>query len=446
VASQSTTTFQDLNLTPKTSYSYTVEAYDSDGHVSAPTAALNITTLADTTPPTVPTNLTDSLSTTSPSTSVVLNWTASSDAVGISGYQIFRNGNLITTTSGTGTTYTDNNLTPSTTYTYQLTAVDTLGNISAKASATPATITTASPPVNSLTPNTPTNFRAMFVSSFVTYLRWNEANTTGKVSGFRIYSGSKVIDTTNSTQGFAAIFNLKEGQTYTLYVQAYYGSLNSNLSTGLTITIPNNLYGGPATSNTTTANSNLTVTPQNAPSAISLPSTVTAQLTTAATVTPAIVSNSPQGGNVAAVKYYVNNNLVATTTTAPYSYNLNTPNMLNGDYTLTAKVIYKSGSVVTSNHEIEVSNPTSFAQFRLAIQRYWLAEIIVLAVLVAAWSSYRQRIKLLNLKQDGLLASDDESKINLPNSDSTFESNEEPPKVGQIIHSEHHHNDDADDN
>jgi hypothetical protein len=60
---------------------------------------------------------------------VALSWTASTDNVGVTGYQIFRNGTQVGTS--TGTTFTDSGLAASTTYTYTVKATDAAGNVSA---------------------------------------------------------------------------------------------------------------------------------------------------------------------------------------------------------------------------------------------------------------------------------------------------------------------------
>jgi endoglucanase len=92
----------------------------------------------DTTPPTAPTNVA-AIATTS--TSVSLSWTASTDNVGVTGYDVYRGGVLVGSTTGTTrTTYTDTGLSPSTAYTYTVEAFDAAGNLS-PASA-PVTATT----------------------------------------------------------------------------------------------------------------------------------------------------------------------------------------------------------------------------------------------------------------------------------------------------------------
>jgi glucosylceramidase len=90
----------------------------------------------DTTPPSTPTNLAASGTTAS---STTLTWGASTDNVGVSGYQVLRNGTQIATTGGTS--YTDTGLSASTTYSYTVKAYDAAGNVSAASNT--ATVTTS---------------------------------------------------------------------------------------------------------------------------------------------------------------------------------------------------------------------------------------------------------------------------------------------------------------
>ncbi len=91
---------------------------------------------ADTTPPSAPTNL----AATAPSGSQVdLSWTASTDNVAVTGYDVLRNGTTIAT--ATATTYTDITVTAGTKYTYTVKARDVAGNLSAASNS--ATVTPA---------------------------------------------------------------------------------------------------------------------------------------------------------------------------------------------------------------------------------------------------------------------------------------------------------------
>ena len=116
-------------------YSLTAAATDSANNTTSTSGATTRT--IDTTAPTVPTGLSGQA--TSP-TAVALVWTASSDAGGVTGYRIHRNGTAIATSAATA--YTDTGLTAATAYTYTVTAYDAAGHESAQSA--PATVTTQS--------------------------------------------------------------------------------------------------------------------------------------------------------------------------------------------------------------------------------------------------------------------------------------------------------------
>ncbi|MFF5288845.1 fibronectin type III domain-containing protein [Paractinoplanes globisporus] len=84
----------------------------------------------DTTAPSTPTGLASPAQT---SDSVSLSWNASTDNVGVAGYQVLRGGAQVGTT--TTTSYTDTGLTASTAYSYSVRAYDAAGNTSAASAA-----------------------------------------------------------------------------------------------------------------------------------------------------------------------------------------------------------------------------------------------------------------------------------------------------------------------
>jgi uncharacterized repeat protein (TIGR03806 family) len=94
----------------------------------------------DSTPPSVPQGLAANGNSTS---EIHLSWQASTDSgTGVAGYRVYRDGASAPIATVTGTTFTDGNLTPSTTYTYSLRAFD---------GATPPNESTASPPISAST-------------------------------------------------------------------------------------------------------------------------------------------------------------------------------------------------------------------------------------------------------------------------------------------------------
>jgi len=127
VATTSSVSYRNTQwLAPKTTYTYTVAAYDKAGNVSAQSTAVSATTLPDTTPPSAPTNLTaQSIS----YTTVNLCWSASTDDYMVAYYKIYRNGNYIG--YSTTTSYQDAKAVPATTYSYTVVALDVAGNVSA---------------------------------------------------------------------------------------------------------------------------------------------------------------------------------------------------------------------------------------------------------------------------------------------------------------------------
>ena len=102
-------------------------AKDAAGNMSAPSNIVNATTLSptDTTAPTV-TILSASGITTS---STDLSWTASTDNVGVAGYNVYLNGVLKTATTATSLAITG--LSASTAYSFYVVAKDAAGNMSA---------------------------------------------------------------------------------------------------------------------------------------------------------------------------------------------------------------------------------------------------------------------------------------------------------------------------
>ena len=71
------------------------------------------------------------------SSQIVLSWNASTDNVGVTGYRIYRDGTQVANTAST--TYQDTGLSPSTTYTYTVSAYDVSGNGSGQSISVSAT-------------------------------------------------------------------------------------------------------------------------------------------------------------------------------------------------------------------------------------------------------------------------------------------------------------------
>ncbi|MCP3802169.1 PQQ-dependent sugar dehydrogenase [Allokutzneria sp. A3M-2-11 16] len=128
-------------LTPNTEYQWTVFAKDAAGNVSAASNEVVIKTppaQQDTEAPSAPTNL--ARGTVGPN-SVGLQWSPSQDNVGVTGYEILRDGQVAAT--ATGTAGEVGGLSPSTAYKFTVRARDAVGNRSANSNE--ITVTTAPP-------------------------------------------------------------------------------------------------------------------------------------------------------------------------------------------------------------------------------------------------------------------------------------------------------------
>ena len=94
---------------------------------------------ADTQAPSQPTNLSVTGST---SSTVSLSWTASTDNVGVSAYEIYVNGNYVTTVTSTSAVISG--LAPTTTYAFYVIARDAAGNLSTQSNSVNGTTTASS--------------------------------------------------------------------------------------------------------------------------------------------------------------------------------------------------------------------------------------------------------------------------------------------------------------
>ncbi len=129
-------------LTCNTNYTLAVDAYDAAGNRSSQTVVMVSTTACpDTTPPSTPTGLAASNVL---QTGLTLTWNASSDNVGVTGYDVYRNGTKMATVSSTTSSQTG--LACGTSYSFAVVALDAAGNSSQQAQLTVSTSACPPPP------------------------------------------------------------------------------------------------------------------------------------------------------------------------------------------------------------------------------------------------------------------------------------------------------------
>jgi endo-1,4-beta-xylanase len=137
VGTSTAPSFTNSGLAASTTFRYQVRAVDAAGNQSAVSNTVTAATQAgggsDTQAPSTPANLTAPSTTTS---SISLAWAASTDNVGVTGYQVLRapgasGGSFTQVGTSTGNSFVNTGLAANTTFRYQVRAVDAAGNQSA---------------------------------------------------------------------------------------------------------------------------------------------------------------------------------------------------------------------------------------------------------------------------------------------------------------------------
>ena len=160
-------------------YCFTVRAYDAAGNKSAPGGpACGV--LPDFDPPTRPG---EPMAAGNSPTRVEVGWLASADNVGVTGYEVLRGGNVVSTVAGIRAS--ESGLTPDTEYCYVVRALDAAGNRSAETDSVCAK--TGKPGA----PSAPAMVRAVSVSEKGVSLVWQHSETKGVV--YRVYGRTKRI-------------------------------------------------------------------------------------------------------------------------------------------------------------------------------------------------------------------------------------------------------------
>jgi Bacterial Ig-like domain/Tryptophan-rich Synechocystis species C-terminal domain len=206
------------------------------GAVTSPSGTLMIDTSAPTSP--------GSLAATAASSSQInLSWTASSDNVGVTGYDIFRNGTLV----GTSTTnsYSDAGLPASTQYTYTVEAYDAAGNLSTASGGASATTLSVPGWSNVSLPTQTGTFTVSFdatptqagsdsviglspaaagaYADLAAIVRFNTSNTIDARNGSSYGANSSVSYTPGTSYHFIMVVNVAT-DTYSVYVTPQGGS------------------------------------------------------------------------------------------------------------------------------------------------------------------------------------------------------------------------------
>lgn len=187
----------------------------------------------DTQAPTTPTNLTASNTT---QTTTTLSWNASTDNVGVTGYEVFINGGSVGTVTGTSANITG--LTASTTYSMGVRAFDAAGNNSGTTSINVTTLSAA----DTQAPTAPTNLTASSITQTSANLSWNASSDNVGVTGYNVYVDGSQVGTTTSTS--YSVSGLTAATTYAMSVRAKDAAGNLSSATAINVTTLSGGGGG----------------------------------------------------------------------------------------------------------------------------------------------------------------------------------------------------------
>jgi glucose/arabinose dehydrogenase len=177
------------------------------------------TTGTDTTPPGPPGTPTLTSDT---SSSVTIGWTAATDEVGVSGYDIYHDGQLCASVNATTLTATCTGLSPNTSYGFYVNARDAAGNVSQPS----GTLTLTTPPSTDHTPpSVPSGVRGTSVGNTSIGLAWTASTDNVGVAGYRVYNvvsgvSNRIGSTDDKTTG-TQLDGLSPSTTYHLDVTAF---------------------------------------------------------------------------------------------------------------------------------------------------------------------------------------------------------------------------------
>jgi len=185
------TSYNDTGLKSGTMYSYQVTAENSavNPGESEKSNTATATTLSDTTS-TVPNSPTDLSAVAVSSSQINLSWTTPSNNGGsiITGYAVERstnNGNtwstIVSNTGSTSTTYDDTGLSPSTTYTYRVSAINSVGTSSPSNTASATTQSVTPPPTGIILNNIQSTSGTASSSNQITLANFNAGTGTNRL-------------------------------------------------------------------------------------------------------------------------------------------------------------------------------------------------------------------------------------------------------------------------
>ncbi|AEI38889.1 fibronectin type III domain-containing protein [Paenibacillus mucilaginosus] len=150
------------------------------------------------------------------SSSVSLSWTAATDNVAVTGYDIYRGSVLAGSVSGSTLSFTNTGLAAGT-YSFTVKAKDAAGNVSAASGAVSATVS-GSGGSDTQAPSVPAGLKVTGTTSSSVSLSWTASTDNTGVTGYDVYRGTILAASVSGTT--AIVTGLAASTSYTFTVKA----------------------------------------------------------------------------------------------------------------------------------------------------------------------------------------------------------------------------------
>ena len=220
--SGSATSFNVTGLTASNTYQFSVIAEDNAGNRSGAGNAIVVTTLAPT-DTIAPSTISDLTASNTSEVSTLLSWSAASDNVGVTNYEIFSDSESIGNV-GILTSFSVNGLTPNTNYVFYVVASDNAGNTSLPSN----TVSVLTFP-DTEAPSAVNDLSASSTTASETLLSWSGATDNIGVSNYQIFQDGALIGNSQLQTTFQ-VTGLNPTTSYTFIVIAQDVAGNSSLS------------------------------------------------------------------------------------------------------------------------------------------------------------------------------------------------------------------------
>jgi chitodextrinase len=224
---QNSATVEGLDCGSK--YRFEIRKYNADGSLSSTTTSVDVQTkrCPDTRPPSAPQEL---AATGVTQTSISVSWSASTDDVGVAGYDLYRGGAKVDSTNATSYTYAG--LSCGTSYTLAVAAFDAAGNESNRAQATVSAATSRCP--DTRPPSAPAGLVQTGANATSAALSWQPSTDDVGVVGYGIYVGTLLVASTSETSFLFT--GLPCASTYGVAVDAVDAAHNRSPRTSFVVT------------------------------------------------------------------------------------------------------------------------------------------------------------------------------------------------------------------